>query len=414
MKATSMAASTAAALSLLQSRDPTGFEKLFQHVTPSSLTKIQDCLDDALDSSYFKEIPTIRAEDRENCRDEIIAEAMLRRLVYMCLDKYKQISTPEMVERALKHHMLPKSLQDELVERFGGEPPATWFDALQRLEFIADSDGAETSLWEMLLDHPMTAYVPMQCQACGHVVPDDLKSGLTDEQVGLEEVEPTFDEAPMVRSGWFRGPRPEPKVFVLTCPDCGATSRWFRSRDPQVILNPHKWGRLCGEQEDLRLDLANYLGINIRTCLPLDWDHVWSEYSHNVAEDATAHEWTVQDDSARNFAVRLDEGIGSWTGVLAMHPNPSLCEDVTAQYLSSQSDGGRADNSFVHEIPRYAENVAKARNDASGTMTQAGTVVGYAIQRAGLDGACVTEKIRKAAKDYGTRPWYDFEADSAS
>ncbi|KAG7345457.1 hypothetical protein IV203_032988 [Nitzschia inconspicua] len=265
MKSTSIAAYGATALSLLQSRDPAGFEKLFQYLTPSSLRTLQDCLCEALDtkttSGTHPGWQSLSSTEKTQCCNEVVAEAVLRRLVFKCLRKYSTCSTPQTMEEALKHHTLPKSLKEELVERYGGDPPNTWYDALQRLKVIADNnaDQRNPGLWELVLDHPMTAYVPVQCQSCGLVVPDDLNSDLTDEQVGLREEEPTDEEAPLVRSGWFRGPRPHAKVFVLTCTECGVVSRWFRSRDPYVILNAQKWGRLCGEQEDLRLDLANYL-----------------------------------------------------------------------------------------------------------------------------------------------------------
>ena len=253
----------------------------------------------------------------------------------------------------------------------------------------------------------MTAYVPMQCQSCGHIVPDDLRSGKTDEEVGISEEEPTAEEAPLVRAGWFRGPR-QAKVLVLKCPDCGATSRWFRSRDPTVILNPNRWGRLCGEQEDLKLDLAAYLGIQVRTCIPVDWDHVWNEYLPAGEETA---EWAVCDENARNFAVRLDEGIGSWTGVLAIHPDPALCGDVTDRYLSCKSQGGLADDHFAPEMDKYREKVSMARKDASGESTQARSVIGYAFERAGFDKATIEREMRRAVKDYksGSSCWHEIE-----
>ena len=38
--------------------------------------------------------------------------------------------------------------------------------------------------------------------------------------------------------------------FTEGCPACQYTSRWFRSSHPEITLNPQRWGRLCGEQED--------------------------------------------------------------------------------------------------------------------------------------------------------------------
>jgi len=100
-----------------------------------------------------------------------------------------------------------------------------------------------------------------------HPAPDDPN---------LTEAEPSEEERPFVRGGWFRGPR-SAVVFVYRCPDCGETSRWFRATRPEVTLNPKRWERLCGEQEDLKMWLARYLGIRLRMCCPLDWDHVWTE-----------------------------------------------------------------------------------------------------------------------------------------
>ena len=104
----------------------------------------------------------------------------------------------------------------------------------------------------------------------------------------------------------------------------------------RVALVPHnrgqrdsksiRWGRLCGEQKDLRAWLAEAVGMPLRTIVPLDWDHVWSE-----SRDETSWQ-PPSDDSARNFAARLDEGIGSWTCVLAIHHESAHCEDVTDQY----------------------------------------------------------------------------------
>ena len=35
------------------------------------------------------------------------------------------------------------------------------------------------------MGHEMTAYVSVQCQACGHRVPDETTPGNTDAEVGL-------------------------------------------------------------------------------------------------------------------------------------------------------------------------------------------------------------------------------------
>jgi hypothetical protein len=276
----------------------------------------------------------------------------------------------------------PYNLQHELVTKYGGDDACeTWYQALQQLVTISNNDKAE--LWRLLLDHPMTAYVPVQCQHCGHVIPDDTTCQQTDEQVGLAQLEPTGEELEL-RAGWFRGPR-GPVRFQITCTECGSISHWYRSGHPRIMLQPNKWGRLCGEQEDLRLCLAIYLDIPLRLVVPLDWDHIWSEYhGGDTNNNGPGDCWQVQDDSARNFACRLEEGIGSWTRVLAFHPSSELCQDVTDTYLSCQGDGGRAEDKHAPNMPRYRGLVKAARDDATGALTQAKTLHGYVLEQSRL------------------------------
>lgn len=306
------------------------------------------------------------------------------------------------MDDALRLHSLPEELRRRLVDAYGGPPPETWHDALERLRDL--SGGSTSALWSLIMDHPLTAYVPVQCQRCGRVVPDETHASPEDDAAaGLSEVQPTDEERPHVRSGWFRGPR-GPVVFVLRCPECGATSRWYRSSDPEVVLNPSRWGRLCGEQEDLRLHLAAYLDVDLRTAVPLDWDHVWSEY--RCAGESEL--WAVHDGPARNFASRLDEGIRAWTGVLVVSPDPSLCGDATDEYLRCRNDdeGGRADPEHSDSMPRWREIVDAARRDASGALTQAKTLNGYVLHRAGLSSKDITEEVQRAAEHYGKRAWW--------
>jgi hypothetical protein len=350
----------------------------------------------------------------------VIAQAVVRRIAHKFLNKYASISPPDQVENALKHHTLPEDLQLELLERYGGGKPRTWYDALQQLKQKSASssdDDPSSELWRLILDHPMTSYVPVQCQSCGHVVPDDSSpSKLSDADVGLSEEEPTSQELEL-RGGWFRGPR-LPKIFRLECPNCHAVSRWYRSGHPQVILNPHRWGRLCGEQEDLRLNLANYLQTPVRMCLPLDWDHVWSEFlvggrgDNDNNHNHNHNQWEVSDGSARNFAVRLNEGIGAWTGVWAIHPDPELCGDVTNEYLSCQQQGGRSENTHATNMGQYREVVEAARTDPTADATQAKTLNGFVLQRAKhyfTNDDIVTTELRRAAKEYGKREWWQVE-----
>jgi len=372
---------------------------------------------------------------------QILAIGCLRCMTYRCLHKYNIISSPETVEMALKFHTLPKQIQKDIEER-NGDPddnddakretvPMTWFDTLEQLKArLSTGKGNETEyniteLWRLVLDHPMTAYVPVQCQSCGYVVPDDphCDTPQDDARVGLKEIEPTGNELKL-RRGWFRGPR-GPVVFQLTCPSCQYVSHWYRSGHPRVILNPNKWGRQCGEQEELRLLLASYIGIPLRTIVPLDWDHIWSEYR---GDDHNGTGWQVQDENARNFACRLDEGIGAWTGILAIHPNPKFCQDFTADYLICQEEEeeeedddddeddehkGRADNQHASSMDRYRETVFQARLDASGEVTQAKTLNGYLLQRAGMTAKDITMVLRQAAKDYGSnKPWWELQSSS--
>ena len=115
---------------------------------------------------------------------------------------------------------------------------------------------------------------------------------------------------------------------------CGSTSRWFRSSAAAVTINPQRWGRLCGEQEDARAALAAYLGVPLRTALPLDWDHVWSEYRTDAEEESWAIHEGVGDAPAANFAQRLEEGIGAWSVVLVIAAEPEHCCDATDEYLA--------------------------------------------------------------------------------
>eukprot|EP00536_Pseudo-nitzschia_multiseries_P005981 jgi/Psemu1/192051/e_gw1.122.8.1 len=384
MKLPLFSMSSTMALRSLQATDPVLFEKSFQTLTASSLSWIDEellkidsnCTEHKLKSERLSSTPT--EYDEVNSNHQVVAEAVIRRVAFKILDKYRDVSSPERVEQALKYHTLPESLQEELATKYGGSTPSTWFDALIQLEDFCRIDGGDKertsfereALWKLILDHPITAYVPVQCQSCGgYIVPDDNPCASTadDAKLGLREEEPTAEESPFVRIGWYRGPRLVPSVFVIDCPICGSSSRWFRSRDPKIILNPRRWGRLCGEQEDLRLDLARYFGsISIRTI-----------------------------------------GIGAWTKLLALSPDPEFCCDVTNSYVSCQYEGGRANNRYKQDMARYRQQITEAKKDGSGSLTQAGTVNGYAIQRAGLTSSEITSILQRAVEEYGTQAWYD-------
>lgn len=392
MKSTSAAT---VALAALHARDPRSLEKAFDHLTPSSLERIDAWIKG--EATDFDESDCFR----------VVAKGVIRRKVFKCLRKYSDVSSPETVETALKFHTLPSSLQQELAHKYGGEAPMTWFEAMNHLKSIATDN---SRLWQLLLDHPMTSYVPMQCANCGHVVPDDsARSEFSDADVGISEEEPDGSEL-KIRGGWYRGvPRP-PNIIRLDCPKCHSATRWYRSGHPQVILTPEKWGRLCGEQEELRLSLANYLEIPIRSILPLDWDHIWSEIGVSKENDGTVH-WDALDPNESNFCCRLDEGIGSWSGVWAVHPDPAFCQDVTCEYLSCRDNStmrGRADTDHESSLRKYKETVDKSRSDRNGDLTQASTIYGYALQRAGLESnELVTKELQEAARDFGSRGWWE-------
>ena len=389
---TSSGSAAASALAALYLKEKLFVEDSFNHMTTNALQS----LDDKLFQEY-KCLYTADDRSRDDCH-VVLAKACIRRIAHRCLSKYDRLHSREVVENALQYYTLPPELQELLSKKYGASPPATWYESLEQLKASTLDDQGE--LWRQILDHPMTMYVPVQCQSCGHIVPDQYPTKQSDAEVGLREIPPTGEELE-VRSGWFRGPRQD-VVFELTCTACSSLSTWYRSGHPQILLNPNKWGRLCGDQEDLRLNLADYLNIPVRLAIPLDWDHVWSEY---LSESSS---WQVQDDSARNFCCRLDEGIGSWTGVWAIHPNPEWCEDVTQDYLNTQQHGGRADNKIDKEsMKRYEKTVKNAREDRTGDLTQAKTINGYILERAHISHETITSVLQTAAHDFGNKKWWE-------
>lgn len=407
----------ALALAAWYTRDTMCVERLFQHLTPTALQQLREGIQTVNGQETGDAPCTNTSSDLEY---RVLAQAAIRRMVHKQLDTCSAIPPPDQVEAALKHHTLPKDLQMELWKQYGGScAPTTWWEALGHLREICGPDS--TKLWRLVLDHPMTAYVPMQCQNCGHIVPDSSASDVKDSDLGLSEVDPLAGEEILeLRGGWFRGKLRSAKILQLDCPSCHSITRWYRSSHPQTILNPNRWGRLCGEQEHLRLALASYLEITLRICIPLDWDHIWSEFAvkGNMSSTPGSIDWLVHDYSARNFAVRLDEGIGTWTGILGIHENPGFCEDLTCQYLSCRSEAGkevgdnmplegRADRCHINEMLRYSALVEVARKDKSGDKTQAKTVVGYLLRRAGMTSDQITKTLQRASIEYGTKGWWE-------
>ena len=159
----------AAALASLYQQDPKGIEQCFGHLTAPNLesldAKLQNCCWNNQDDNHDPKV-----------LQGVIATAMIRRIVHRCLDKHASQTniSAEEVQQALKHYSLPEPLQSELHQRYptNDAPPETWWDSLTQLRQQTETN-SKTELWTLLLDHPMTAYVPFQCQSCGHVVPDD-------------------------------------------------------------------------------------------------------------------------------------------------------------------------------------------------------------------------------------------------
>ncbi|CAJ1401182.1 unnamed protein product [Effrenium voratum] len=292
------------------------------------------------------------------------ARQMLREKVWAVRRKWQLLGSysPEKTEEVLASFELPK----DLAERCGLSEGGTWLDAVKALP---KSDPFE--LWQKVERHPIVEYVHVQCQTCGHRVPDTFPA---EEDPNLSEEPPTEEEKPFVRGGWFRGPK-GPVTFVYRCP-CGASSRWFRATHPEITLNPNRWGRLCGEQEDLKAWLAKYLGVRLRVCLPLDWDHVWTEVFDG-------EEWQPVDPNCRNFARRLNENIGSWTRVLALGTPGSgdvvqATEEVTEAYL-------RHAQGSDEEVAAWRRQIWAAREDGGGSSTQSRTRNGHLLRLAELE-----------------------------
>ena len=355
----------AAALAASYSRDAIAIEAAFQHLTAERVNALQ-----------------VELGLSAPAATPLFATVLLRRLVHRILDKR---STYGDVRVALEQHRLLPALE-ELKSRSGG---------------------SREQMWHALMEHQMTSYVPVQCERCGHQVPDDTSPGCSDAEVGLREDTPTEEELPLVRAGWYRGPRGR-VVFELSCPRCEHVSRWFRSSAACVTLRPHRWGRLCGEQEDARTALAAHLGVPLRVALPLDWDHVWSEYQRDDGATWAVHEGRG-DAPAANFAQRLDEGIGTWTGVLVISPDAAHTHDATGDYLDC-APNGRAHPSLAAEMARFRDAVDVARRDATGATTQARSVNGHLVYvAAGFSTDQVTAVLRGAIADHGRRGWWEVE-----
>jgi len=171
----------------------------------------------------------------------------------------------------------------------------------------------------------------------------------------------------------------------------------------------------------LKAVLANYADITLRQSVPLDWDHTWSEYKTTTDTTEKNPVWGVVDDSARNFAVRLNEGIGAWTRVLVISDKPEWSGDVTDEYLrcsnninsASNNDdedvvNGRVDERHEHILMQYRTIIEESRMDATGKSTQKKTVNGFVLEKAGMKTQDVTAVIQKAVSDFDAgQKWWD-------
>ena len=167
----------------------------------------------------------------------------------------------------------------------------------------------------------------------------------------------------------------------------------------------------------MKASLASYTGIPLRRVVPLDWDHIWSEYKVTTTNDTSEENarplWGVVDDSARNFAVRLEEGIGAWTRVLVISEKPEWSGDATDAYLrcsntiGSSSDNGRVDPRHESNLKQYRSIIEESRMDPTGKSTQRKTVNGFVLEKAGMKAQDATAVIQKAVVDFhaGVKWW---------
>jgi len=391
----------------------------FNHLTAANLANLESQL--LVDNNN----DNVSAEE---ARAAVIGAALLRRIVHSTLSK-KRMKTNmhvnsesavskqerESFENILNSHVLPDAFLTKLSSRYSDAnsvpaviSPPTWLGLLRH--FQKQSAGSRDKLWGLVQSAPWLDYVPVQCSSCGTVIPDETNPNSIDEDVGLKEVPPTAEEHPHVRAGWYRGPRSS-IVFQIVCKKCGHVSRWYRSSEASTMLTPEKWGRLCGEQEDLRAWFAYHLEVPLRRIMPLDWDHVWSEYK---GEDG--HWMAPFDPSARNFAVRLEEGIGFWSGIVAVGDDVASCECVTEEYLTAVHSlnndkdgggGGRADLEFAPKMKEYRHLVQQARLDSTGRLCQARTVNGHILERAKFTDEHMTFILQRAVSDFGTKHWWE-------
>lgn len=306
----------------------------------------------------------------------IAATLALRHKVWQCRNKERVYHsyTKEQSEAAMRRWEIPASW----AEKFGlpAEAGYTWLDAVQRVKASATAEAEAEGrpapgpgeLWRKLsgLMGWMFGYKQSRCLECG-------------SQEGKTTVDiPRTDEEKDRRFNL------EGRVYVLDCANCGKKTRWWRSQAPEICLNPNNWGRRCGEQSDMKVWFAGYIGVGHRYVISVDNDHIWTE------------SWN--DDSGQ-FAQGHVHGNG-WTEIVAIGsslpgsgPGAEMAsEHVTERYLTNLWPGDKT-------APQRARVDAR-RADETGKNTQLHTLIGYACARGGLDAAGVTAVLRAAQRDY--------------
>jgi len=318
----------------------------------------------------------VAAEGGGEAGYRVAATLALRHKVWQCRNKerfYKSY-TKEQSEAAMRRWKIPASW----AAKFGlpAEEGFTWLDAVEHIKTTAAKDAEAEGrpapgpgeLWKKLsgLMGWMFGYKQSRCLECG------CQKGKT-----------TVD-APRTDDEKNRRFNLEGRVYVLDCADCGKKTRWWRSQAPEICLNPNNWGRRCGEQSDMKIWFAGYIGVGHRYVISVDNDHIWTE------------SWN---DDAGHFVQGHVHGNG-WTDIVAIGsslpgsgPGAEMAsEHLTERYLTNLWPGDK-------NAPQRAR-VDVRRADETGSKTQLHTLVGYACARGGLDAAGVTAALRTAQRDY--------------
>eukprot|EP00670_Eutreptiella_braarudii_P027513 CAMPEP_0174375290 /NCGR_PEP_ID=MMETSP0811_2-20130205/114028_1 /TAXON_ID=73025 ORGANISM="Eutreptiella gymnastica-like, Strain CCMP1594" /NCGR_SAMPLE_ID=MMETSP0811_2 /ASSEMBLY_ACC=CAM_ASM_000667 /LENGTH=681 /DNA_ID=CAMNT_0015525363 /DNA_START=17 /DNA_END=2062 /DNA_ORIENTATION=+ len=323
----------------------------------------------------------------------VAATLALRHKVWQCRNKERFYHgyTQERSEAAMRRWVISPGV----AEKFGlpAEEGHTWLDVVQHVKAVAareaEAEGrpapGPAELWNKMsslnLMNWMFGYKQSRCLECG-------------SQKGRTTV-----DAPRTDDEKNRQFNLEGRVYVLHCADCGKQTRWWRSQAPEICLNPNNWGRRCGEQSDMKVWFAGYMGVGNRYVISVDNDHIWTE-SWNDAEG--------------RFVQGHVHGNG-WTEIIAIGsslpgtgPGAVMAsEHLTERYLENLWPGDR-------NGPQRSKVDAR-RRDATGKSTQLHTLIGYACARGGLDAAGVTAVLRAAHEDYDAgRPLAHLGVDEAA